>query len=367
HLSMAEIGTKAGPTSYGLEQRATETGFAYAVILLAGTIVAVFSLGEVNNRLKPIKVGFYSGLALAGAMLGFILWHGVPLDRLALVQVVVAFSYGVGAGVATLALLPFVEGLFGITTNISLLELCDVNQPALRQLGLQAPGTYTHSLLIGNLAEAAAASIGANGLLARVGAYFHDIGKVNKPQYFTENQQSNTTSEHEALTPAMSKLVIMAHVKDGLELAERYGLPPAIRQFISQHHGTTLVQYFFHEAARKQADSGEEPPLEAEYRYAGPKPRSKETAIVMLADAVEGQTRSVKEPTAARVAAVVKEVSMNRLMDGQLDESELTLSELHKIQESLTKTLVSVYHTRVAYPSGEEVAEAKGGSAADGN
>ncbi|MDP6379767.1 MAG: HD domain-containing protein, partial [Phycisphaerae bacterium] len=163
-------------------------------------------------------------------------------------------------------------------------------------------------------------------------------------------QQGSAASAHDSLTPAMSKLIIMAHVKDGLEMADRYGLPPAIKQFIAEHHGTTLVQYFYHEATKKHAENGEESPPEAEYRYAGPKPRSKETAIVMLADALEGLVRSVKDPTAARIGVAAREAVMKRLMDGQLDESGLTLSELHKIRESLTKTLLSVYHTRIPYP-----------------
>ena len=331
---------------------ATRNDFDWALTALAGTTAAILALREVNKRSRLIGIGALTGLALLVAVGGLYLWHLAYAETTA-VQVLgsclLYFASGLAAGFLVLGLLPFIERVFGIVTDISLLELCDVNQPALRRLAMEAPGTYAHSLLIGTLAEAAAKAIGAGSLLARVGAYFHDIGKINKPHYFAEN--AHDARAHDGLTPTMSRIIIQSHLKDGLEMADRMGLPPSIRRFIAEHHGTTVVEYFFREAERMQAESGGEAPVETDYRYPGPKPRSRETAIVMLADAVEGATRSLKEPTAVRLQATVEEMVMKRLLDGQLDESGLTLSEVHKIEEALTKTLASVYHNRIPYPS----------------
>ena len=250
-------------------------------------------------------------------------------------------------------MLPFLERIFGVVTAISLLELCDINHPALRRLAIEAPGTYSHSLLLGSLVEPACAAIGANGLLARVGAYFHDIGKVNKPQYFIENvDTTGGPSDHARLTPAMSKLIITSHIKDGLEMARRYGLPRIINPFIAEHHGTTVIQYFYNEA-RKAA--GEDEIVEdVQYRYGGPKPQSKETAVLMLTDAAEGAVRSIKEPTAPKIEDKVHEVVMSRLLDGQLNECGLTIEEVFRVEQSLCKSLISVHHGRIPYPGDRE-------------
>jgi hypothetical protein len=334
---------------------AIQGDFAWLLTAMVGTAAAVLALGEINNRSKLIKVGLLAGLGfflMANALAFWRLEYSAakwwPLLRMSLEY----GASGVAAGFVMLGLLPGIERAFGIVTNISLLELCDVNQSALKRLAIEAPGTYAHSLLLGTLAEAAAEAVGANGLLARVGAYFHDIGKVDKPRYFVENFQ-NQKQPHDNLTPPMSRLVITSHVKDGLEMADRLGLPPPIRNFIAEHHGTTLVEYFFREAQRRHAEEGGAPPVEADYRYPGPKPRSPETAIVMLADTVEGAARSLKEPTAPKIQATVHEMILKRLLDGQLEESGLTLSDLYKMEEALTKTLASVYHGRVPYPSEE--------------
>jgi hypothetical protein len=291
---------------------------------------------------------------------GFLLWrldYGADSYGPPVMSVLAYVSGGLAAGLVVLGLLPFIERAFGIVTNISLLELCDVNQPALKRLALEAPGTYTHSLLIGTLAEAAAEAIGASPLLARVGAYFHDIGKVNKPRYYVENWQEEGAT-HEGLTPQMSRLIITSHVKDGLEMADRLGLPQVIKRFITEHHGTTLVEYFYREAERQHAANGTDAPAEEDYRYPGPIPQSRETAIVMLADAVEGAARSLKEPTPAKLQATVHEMIMKRLLDGQLDASGLTLSDLHTVEQTLTKGLLSVYHGRVPYPAEKAAGEA---------
>ena len=332
---------------------ATRSDLDWAITAAVGTSVAILALGEINNRSKLVKVGALAGLALFAARVGLTFWRFGYVDSdfwtgLAEPAIRCIFA-GLASGILMLALLPFIERAFGIVTNISLLELCDVNQPALRRLALEAPGTYTHSLLIGSLAEASAEAIGARGLLARVGAYFHDIGKALKPQYFVENWQEGQSSPESQ--PSAQCTVIMGHVKDGLDMADRLSLPPIIRQFIAEHHGTTLLEFFYRQAVRKAAAGGGPPPDELEYRYPGPKPRSRETAIVMLADAVEGATRSQADRSAPKVQATVHEIVMKRLLDGQLDTSGLTLTDLKTIEETLTKTLLSVYHGRIAYPA----------------
>jgi hypothetical protein len=356
-------------TTIVLVAMATQANLDWVVTAAVGTSVAVLLLGDINNRSKLVKVGALAGLAFFLAQSSLAFWRPDygggewgSILKVILWPSLLYFCVGLAAGIVMLAILPFIERVFGIVTNISLLELCNVNQPALKRLALEAPGSYTHSLLIGTLAEAAAEAIGANGLLARVGAYFHDIGKATKPHYFIENVQ-DLPGPHAALTPDKSRTIIMAHVKDGLEMAERLSLPHVIRQFIAEHHGTMLMEYFYRDAQRRAQESGTERPTEADYRYPGPKPHSLETAIVMLADAAEGATRSLTDHSAEKVEATVHEMVMRRLLDGQLDRSGLTLSELHKVEETLTKTLLSVYHGRLSYPP---EAEAGGTAAAAG-
>jgi hypothetical protein len=203
------------------------------------------------------------------------------------------------------------------------------------------------------VSEAAASAIGADGLLCRVGAMYHDIGKMNKPQYFVENQGGGP-NKHNKLSPAMSVLIIVGHVKDGIEMAREYRLPQPIRHFIESHHGTTLVKYFFHEARKRSSEEDRPEPTEFEFRYPGPKPRTKEAAILMLGDACESAARTIGEPTPARLEALVETMSHERLMDGQFDDSNLTLAELHKIELAVHKMLCAIYHGRVAYPSDKE-------------
>jgi len=343
---------------------ATRTDLDWAITGAVGTSVAILALDEINNRMKLIKVGAMAGAAFAAARSALAFWRFDYADGGVLTVIVwpvlLYFAVGLAAGVVMLAILPFIERAFGITTNISLLELCDVNQPALRRLALEAPGTYTHSLLIGSLAEAAVEGIAARGLLARVGAYFHDIGKALRPRSFGENWPPGETPR-EAPVPPTGHEIILAHVHDGLEMADRLGLPPVIRQFIAEHHGTCLLEYFYREAGRLAAQAHQDPPPEASFRYPGPKPRSRETAIVMLADAAEAITRSLKERTAPKVGAAVREIVMKRLLDGQLDSSGLTLTELHTVEETLTKTLLSVYHGRSFYPVERRTGEPDGG------
>ena len=235
-------------------------------------------------------------------------------------------------------------------TDISLLELTGVSHPLLQELARRAPGTYNHSMTVASLAEAAAEAIGANGLLTRVGAYFHDIGKMLKPEYFIENMTEGSENHHQSLAPAMSTLIIIGHVKDGLELAEEHNLPEPLVNFIEQHHGTTLVEYFYHEATRKADVDHRTDASESTFRYPGPKPQSRETAVLMLADAVESASRTLKEPTPKRVQSLIHEITMKRLLDGQFDECNLQLNEIRIIEESLIKSLLAAHHGRVRYP-----------------
>jgi putative nucleotidyltransferase with HDIG domain len=278
-----------------------------------------------------------------------------------------AGAAGLAAGFVVLGILPFIEKSFRITTGMTLLELADASQPLLRRLGIEAPGTYAHSLQVANLAETAAEAIGANALLARVGAYYHDVGKMNKADYFIENQ-SGGENRHINLTPNVSYLIITGHVKDGVELAKEYNLPTQLIHFIQQHHGTTLVEYFYHQACTRQSQREPDGPAIAdhEYRYPGPKPRSKEVAIVMLADAVESACRAMSEPTASRVETLVHELALKRLLDGQFDECDLTIRELELVERSMVKTLLGIYHGRIAYPSMDAITSGTGVVANEG-
>ena len=255
-----------------------------------------------------------------------------------------------------------IERTFRVTTDMTLLELSDTNREVLKKLSLQAPGTFNHSLQVANLAEAAADAVGANALRARVGALYHDIGKMLKPEYFIENQQPGE-NPHEKIKPSMSALVIAAHVKDGVRLGKEQGLPGVVVDFIGSHHGTGLIE-FFYRRAQEQAPEGTEID-EADYRYPGPLPQSNEEAIVMLADSVEAASRSLDKPTPRRLEALIDGIVAARVSDGQLDESALTFADLTRIKETFHTLLCGIYHFRVKYPDQEDEAPpAPGGDGA---
>ncbi|MDD4980012.1 MAG: HDIG domain-containing protein [Candidatus Omnitrophica bacterium] len=256
---------------------------------------------------------------------------------------------GIISGVIVIGVLPIFEYLFGKLTNISLLELADFNQPLLQRMVMEAPGTYHHSLIVGNLSEVACAAVGANALLARIGAYYHDIGKLQKPEYFSENQDINA-NKHDTLTPTMSKLIIMNHVNEGIELARKYKLSPRLIDFVSQHHGTSLVYYFYRKALENLEE--DQQIREEGFRYPGPKPKTKEAAIVLLADSVEAATRALKEPAPANIQDLVQKVINNKFIDGQLDECDLTLKDLDKISAIFIRILSGICHARITYPEG---------------
>lgn len=338
------------------------------VTLCSGTCAVVLLLGRIRTRTKLIYVGLAAGVIVAMTHLGVDVVLGklevtvpagadgtiTPRNWLSLLPILAGESFRLGgftllSGVLMFGMLPFTERLFGVQTDLSLLELGDASHPLLRQLAQRAPGTYNHSINVAAIAEAAADAIGAHGLLTRVGAYFHDIGKMFKPNYFVENQEQGGNC-HDALQPAMSTLVIIAHVKDGADLGRKNRLPKPIIDFIEQHHGTTLVEYFYREAAkRSQNDPNKEEVSETSFRYPGPKPQTLEAAVLMLADSVESASRTLVEPTSSRIQNLVDQIAMKKLLDGQFDECGLTLQQLDQLKSSLVKSLTAIYHGRVKY------------------
>jgi len=336
-----------------------ENPFGTLVVFFTVVASMLLLLREIRRRLKMVAIGGFTAIsaAIAALCVGLILQQS--LDFVAREAAFAALAALAGTSLV-LVLLPVIERVFRITTSLTLLEWADTGNPLLRQLIERAPGTWQHSNLIGSMAENAADEIGANGLLVRVGAYYHDIGKMLKPQYFVENQQAKINA-HRGLAPTMSLLVILAHVKDGLALAREYGLPPILHQFIAEHHGTTVVRYFHAMAAQEARASGrgDRAVAESEFRYPGPKPRSRESAILMLCDGVEGAVRSLQDPTPGRIEAVVHDILMARLMDGQFDDCEITLKELASVEQSLVKSLCAIHHGRIAYPKSAGAAPAR--------
>lgn len=326
------------------------------LIHLGGTATAILSLRHVRTRTQIVQVGCAAGAAyfvttIATGLLSEQTWTLTLTDALR------SLVWGSLAGFVLTGCLPLVEGSFGFVTDVSLLEFADGSHPLLQELVRRAPGTYTHSMTVATLAEAAATAIGANPLLVRVGSYFHDVGKMLKPHYFIENQ--NGENRHDSLEPALSTLVIIGHVKDGVALAQQYHLPRPIVDAIAQHHGTTLVEYFYREAMRSHEPGGQTgADLEALFRYAGPKPQTRELGIVMMADAVESTSRSLANPTPNALRKLVHDLLMKRLLDGQFEESGLTLTELHIIEEALCKSLIALFHARIKYPEVEPEAKA---------
>jgi len=325
------------------------TGISHFLVLMGGTAAGVLGLNDVRTRTKLIKVGATSAGVYLVLTWATGLWQHQPLELIRSDGFWRA-GWGMMAGFLLGGSLPFLESAFGIVTGISLLELGDNTHPLLQELVRRAPGTHNHSITVGAIAEAAAERVGANSLLVRIGAYFHDIGKMLKPQYFIENQVGST-NKHAKLAPAMSTLIIIGHVKDGVDLGRQHHLPEPIIDLIEQHHGTTLVEYFYHDAKRRGAGDPDAAVVqESAFRYPGPKPQSKEAGILMMADCVESASRTLSEPTPARIEGLVSELIDKRLRDGQFDESGLTLREIAEIRDSLIKSLIGIYHGRIKYP-----------------
>ena len=329
-------------------------GLTDFVIFVSAVTTGSYLCNDISSRTRL----FYAGLLMAvvtfataiGA--GILVGHAPSWEMVVSNQILLAAWFAFCAflsGLLITVFLPFVEKIFDVQTDLTLLEWSDPSHELLHKMIQRAPGTYNHSINVASIAENAAESIGANGLLCRVAAYYHDIGKILKPEYFVENQTPGQ-NKHDTLVPAMSSIVIIAHVKDGVELARKHRLPECMIDMIEQHHGTTMVEYFYRQAVKEAKENGSEEEVdESNFRYPGPKPQTKEACVMMLSDAVESACRTLTEPAPARIESLVKEISAKRLNDDQFSECPLTLKELHMIEQSLIKSLISVYHSRIKY------------------
>ncbi|UCF63732.1 MAG: HDIG domain-containing protein [bacterium] len=324
--------------------------FYLALLTFVVGTIALFSVQKIRNRGQMFRAIFYILLGYAAVNFSYGFIHYESFNSM-----MQNFGYfevpnAILAPTAVFLLIGIFEKLFDVTTDITLLELSDLNHPLLKRLSVEAPGTFHHSIIVGNLAEAAAKEIGANSLLARVGCYYHDIGKMTLSEYFVENQ-SNGVSKHETLTPSMSSLILAKHVRAGMELAEDSKLPLAVKKFIPEHHGTCIMSYFYHKAqeAKDPKDLNED-----DFRYPGPKPQSKETAIAMLSDAVEAASRTLPSPNLQRISALVENLIEKRFQEGELDECDITLRELNKIKGAFIRVLMGIHHVRIEYPTDDK-------------
>jgi cyclic-di-AMP phosphodiesterase PgpH len=320
----------------------------YFIFTFVGSVIGAHKVAQCEQRSILIKAGITVGGINVLMILSYNLISGNPFKMTLFSDLMMGFLGGILASVLVLGVAPIIESLFGYTTDIKLLELANMDHPILKGLILQAPGTYHHSIIVGSLVEGAAKSIAANPLLAKVSAYYHDVGKLKKPLYFIENVGGGE-NKHDHLTPTMSSLILISHVKDGVEMARENRLGERIGHIIQQHHGTSLISYFYQKAKEK-----ENPEMESinenDFRYPGPKPQTKEAGIVLLADSVEAASRALTDPTPSRIKSLVQRITNNIFLDGQLEECELTLKDLQKIQESFDRILTAIFHQRIDYP-----------------
>lgn len=323
-------------------------------VALIGSTVGVYSVSKLSHGYSLTKTGLW----IASVNFVVIISTGL-IEQFSLEQIrdqcLMGMINGISAVIITTGLLPYMETLFKITTPIKLLDLAKPNHPLLQRLLLDAPGTYHHSVLVGNLAETAAEMIGADSVTVRVGAYYHDIGKIKRPYFFTENLE-NPDNPHDKLAPSLSTLIITSHIKDGLDLCRDYKIPPVIMDIVRQHHGTTLVSYFYKRASETEHSDCL---VEADFRYEGPRPQTKEAALIMLADACEAAVRSLSKPNVNRVEAMVRKIIRERLHDNQLDECNLTLKDLNIIGDVFIRVLSGMFHTRIEYPEAIKELERK--------
>ncbi|MDO8885845.1 HDIG domain-containing metalloprotein [Candidatus Oleimmundimicrobium sp.] len=327
----------------------------YLTVSILGGLFAIYLVSDVVHRGDLARAGIWLGSVLAGLCFVVSLISNINVFG-AFKNIGWGLAGGISSAILAIGALPFLESGFHITTDIKLLELANSTQPLLRKLMIDAPGTYNHSVMVGNLAEAAAEEIGANPLLARVGSYYHDIGKLKRPFFFVENQICSE-NPHDKTNPNLSFLIINAHVKDGVEMAKKHRLPKEIIEIIEQHHGTSLITYFYHRAKKEES---KHEVSEVEFRYSGEKPATKESAIIMIADSVEAAARTISKLSPARLEQLTRKIIQDKLNDGQLDKSNLTLNELNKVAESFTQTLSSIYHSRIEYPDLKVVSSSKG-------
>lgn len=324
-------------------------GFDPQVILIGivSTIVSSTTLKKISQRNDIL----YSTVYVAAAVAVVILSSGILLSnniKQILLDVILAVFGAFISGILAMGLLPFLESSFSLVTNMKLLELSNPNNPLLKRLLMEAPGTYHHSVMVANLAEVAAEEVGANPMLVRVGAYYHDVGKIKRPFFFGENQLGGT-NPHDKISPTLSTTIIISHVKDGLELAKEYDIPKVVSDMIVQHHGTTLVKYFYY--TLKNSSENPEEIREEDFRYPGPKPQSKEAAIIMMADSVEAAVRSIQEPTLEKIEDMVNNIVKDKMNSNQLNECDLTFRELEVIKACFLRVLKGIYHHRIEYPT----------------
>lgn len=325
--------------------------FQFGLFAVVTSCVAIFSIHRASQRSTMLKGGIMA--SLFGALTVFIMLL-INNDTWTTTETLYSIGFAIAGGLLTailvIGLMPFFEVTFGILSALKLVELSNPNHPLLRKLLTETPGTYHHSVMVGNLSEAAAEAIGANGLLCRVGSYYHDIGKTKRPIYFIENQ-NNMENPHDSIEPKLSKSIIIAHARDGVEMLKEYKLPKPIRDIAEQHHGTTFLHYFYHKAVRQAEEQGIEPDFtEDDFRYHGPKAQSKESAIVGIADSVEAAVRSLRKPTVEQVESMIEKIIKGRLDDHQFNDCDLTMKELDIIAKALKETVMGIFHSRIEYP-----------------
>jgi len=352
---------------------------------MGGSLAAILTVDHYHFRQRSVmlRVGaIVGGVNVACVLMLAASAGGEPHGGELALEVISAFAGGVLAAAVASFCIPMLESVFGLTTSIRLVELANTNLPLLRRVAFEAPGTFQHSLMVANLTKAGCDEIGADSVLAYTGALYHDVGKIFRPEYFIENQRPGH-NRHDKLLPSMSALILINHVKDGLELARQHHLPAVVLDAIAEHHGTRLISYFFNRAKeRHDPQSGEL--AEEKFRYPGPRPRSKVMGVLMLADAVEAACRSLEDPSPARLRTVIKAITEDCLRDGQLDETDLTLGDLNRVAEAFQRVLTHIHHRRLDYPgfdfnrraereakttsgTGETAAEAGGPAAAAGS
>lgn len=327
--------------------------YRYGFVTLAGCIAGVYSLGKPTLRRSILVSGLIVVLTnLISITAIYMLFYSVKWQDLTQL-----YGFGVISGllssILTIGLVPFFESAFGILSTMKLIELSNPNHPLLRRLLMETPGTYHHSIMVANLSESAAEAIGANGLLARVGSYYHDVGKMKRPHFYIENQMGRD-NPHDKIAPSLSRTIILSHPYDGVKMLEEYRIPKPIQDIAAQHHGTTLLKYFYHKAVQES----DQPVFEDDYRYAGPRAQFKESAIVGICDSVEAAVRSLSKPTPERIEGLVRKIVKDRLDDGQFHECDLTFHELEIIMRSICETLQGIFHSRIEYPDEAEVKRA---------
>lgn len=346
---------------FNIEHQEMIFDFRFGFVTAVACFISIFAIHRASQRAMILKAGILISFSSVLSIISIILLNNQYIAKDIILSLSFAFASGLMTAVLVIGLLPFFEVMFGILSPLKLVELSNPNHPLLRKLLTETPGTYHHSVMVGNLSETAAESIGANGLLCRVGSFYHDVGKTKRPSYFIENQV-NIENPHDLIEPDLSKSIIIAHARDGVEMLKEHKMPKQICDIAEQHHGTTLLTYFYHKALKQQEEnamSGEEI-LEEDYRYPGPKAQSKEAAIIGISDCVEAAVRSLRNPTMEQIDLMVDKIIKNRMDDNQFNECDLTLKELNTIGKTLKETLLGIFHSRIEYPDLQNKGQEKG-------